>query len=228
MKKAVPFLITLTALNVFAQESANLVPSRSLFKLSPQHFTQNALKIGIERFNRNFTKSVAFYLTGMLGDNTSNNDYYNTYGYNGLSGEFQFRKYIRPMELLPGKRGNEYVQGIYFAGFLQGGSYSANRYSDYYTIDPNTGVKIKVVEYDYDESIGNIAFGFTLGWHRTLWKVVYVDLYIGGGLQFSDVIRTGQLPQYYSNYYFYYRDAATDPGYQGILPKFGVQIGIGL
>lgn len=225
MKNLLAILLIVVGWSVYAQDSSQVPGSRSLFKLAPQNFAQNTLKIGIERFNRNFSKSMVIYLSGMLGDRIEDYDYY-AYGYNGLGAEVQYRKYIMPMEFQVGKKDHEYYQGIYFAGFLQGGSYNADRYSAYFTIDQNTGATIKVVNYDYKETVSNVAFGFTLGWHRTLWKVVYVDIYVGGGLQFADITRSGQLPQY--GFDSYYLDAPSDPGYQGIIPKFGVHLGIGL
>jgi hypothetical protein len=74
------------------------------------------------------------------------------------------------------------------------------------------------------ESIGNWGAGFIIGMQRTLWNVLYIDMYIGSGLQWADVIRRETPPS--SGYQHYpYRDITT-PGYQGILPKFGIQIGV--
>jgi hypothetical protein len=79
--------------------------------------------------------------------------------------------------------------------------------------------------YDYHESVGNWGFGFTLGYQRTLWEVVFLEAFVGGGIQFSDRISSGQLPP---DGLIYQYDGITDPGYKGILPKIGLMIGIGL
>lgn len=90
-------------------------PSRSIFKISPQHFTQRQLKVGFERFNRSYSRSLSFYLNGLL-------DWYEDYGYDeghsGLGAEFQYRKYLLPLTARTTKKGNKYYRGIYFSGYL--------------------------------------------------------------------------------------------------------------
>jgi hypothetical protein len=206
MKTALFLLLVCGSIHTFGQSTPELPPKRILFKLSPQHFTQNTLKAGGEFFNKEFSRSFVVYFSAAAGNNPNDYFYYSDYEYSGLSGELQYRKYISPVRFQTSKRGREYYQGIYFSGFVQ-------------------GIPVYVVEYNYHESVGNFAFGFTLGVQRTLWKVLLIDLYVGGGLQLSDIIRSGQVPQ--APYYFYY-GGISNPSYNGILPKFGLQIGIGL
>jgi len=77
-----------------------------------------------------------------------------------------------------------------------------------------------------EESIGNWGTGFTIGFHRTLWNVLYIDAYLGGGIQWSDVIQMSTPNFNFDNYSSY--SGITDPAYQGIMPKFGLQLGIAL
>jgi hypothetical protein len=195
--------------------------SRTIFKLSPQHFTHNSLKAGIERFNGNHSGSTAFFLTGMMNNNQ------NTFqgdGYNGMAGELQLRKYISPMKSRISKRDNVYHQGIYGAAYFQGGYYSGDfqQYNMFY--DPNTGNYERQLQYDYRETVGNWGFGFTIGYQRTLWQVIFMEAFIGGGVQFSSSSVSGVNND--DSYYDY--EGITDPSYEGILPKFGLNIGIGL
>ena len=204
----------------FAQE---IVPiSRTVFKLSPQHFTHNALKAGLERFNNNHTSSFAIFITGRLDNNEDN--YFDREGYNGLAGEFQLRKYISPMKQHTSKKNNVYNQGVYGAAYVQGGSYSGKFAEQYMTFDPVTGGYVQTTQYDYKENIGNWGLGFTIGYQKTLWQVVFLEAFIGGGIQFADRTTSGTNPG--GSYYGY--DGITDPGYKGILPKIGIMIGIGL
>src|SRR5687768_5543206 len=85
--------VCLSAGIAFAQEPETL--SRTIFKLSPQHFTQNSLKGGVERFNKNHSLSVAVFITGRM---EKNEDSHYRDGYDGLAGELQVRKYISPMK----------------------------------------------------------------------------------------------------------------------------------
>ncbi|MGC1243839.1 MAG: hypothetical protein WA874_19755 [Chryseosolibacter sp.] len=202
-----------------AQESEPL--SRTIFKLSPQHFIHNSLKAGVERFNQNHTGSVAVFLTGRL---ESKQESAFDDGYNGLAGELQFRKYISPMKALTSKHGKAYYQGIYGAAYLQGGSYSGEFRDEYSYYDPNTGQYVTQYQYDYHESVGNWGLGFTIGYQKTLWQVIFMEAFIGGGIQFSDKTTSGNPPA--PDTYDY--SGIVDPDYKGILPKIGLHIGIGL
>lgn len=218
------FLLALLALsfsNIFAQEVEPTPLSRTVFKLSPQHFVHNSLKAGIERFNADHSGSFAFFVTGRLENNEES--FYRE-GYNGLAGELQFRKYISPMSRRVSKKGNSFHQGVYAAGYLQGGAYAGRFRSEYGYYDPNTGTYVTHISYDYDERIINGGIGFTMGYQKTLWQVVFVEGFIGGGIQFAERSVSGNQAD---NTYDYYA-GIVDPGYKGILPKIGLNIGIGL
>jgi hypothetical protein len=195
--------------------------SRTVFKLSPQHFTHNALKAGVERFNKNHSSSFAIFITGRLDNNEDS--YFDREGYNGLAGEFQIRKYISPMKEHTSKKNNVYNQGVYGGAYLQGGAYSGEFAEQFMTYDPVTGMYVPTTQYDYKETIGNWGLGFTIGYQKTLWQVIFLEAFIGGGIQFSDRTVSGNPGDYYNGY-----DGITDPGYKGILPKIGLHIGIGL
>jgi len=212
------FCISFT--NIFAQDDPPTI-SRTIFKLSPQHFIHSSLKAGIERFNQTHSGSFAFFVTGRI-ENEEN--VYNLNGYNGLAGEIQFRKYISPMKIRTSKRNNVFHQGIYGAAYLQGGSYSGEFSDSYSTYDPNTGQYTQYTNYNYHESVGNYGFGFTIGYQKTLWQVVFLEAFVGGGVQFADRVITGTKPE--PNFFTY--GGIADPGYKGILPKIGLHIGIGL
>lgn len=202
-----------------AQQSANL--SRTVFKLSPQHFTENSLKGGVERFNRRHSASVSIFVTGRMEKNES---VYNGDGYDGLAGELQVRKYISPMKEITLKNGNVYHRGIYGGLYVQGGSYSGdfNRQFSYY--DPSLGATVTEVAYDYEDHVGNWGGGILIGYQQTLWEAIFVEAFVGGGLQFSDRITTGKLPATPD----YSHVGIADPYFRGVLPKIGLNIGIGI
>lgn len=210
----------LIAASVLAQESEPL--SRTVFKMSPQHFTQNALKAGVERFYKNHSTSLAIFVTARLDNNED--VLYDREGYDGLAGELQVRKYISPMKSRTSKKGNQYHQGVYGAAYVQGGSYSGKFQEQYTAYDPVTGQYQSYVQYDYSESIGNWGLGFTIGYQKTLWQVVFLEAFIGGGVQFSDRISMGMQSDVLAHDYI----GITHPAYKGILPKIGLNIGIGL
>lgn len=205
---------------VLGQDS--LMLSRTVFKLSPQHFVHNSLKAGVERFNPNHSSSFAVFLTGRVDNNSG--DFYEWGGYSGLAGEFQLRKYVSPMKTHTSRKNNTYHQGIYGSAYVQGGSYSGDFTETHSAYDPNTGTFGPRTEYSYKESIGNWGFGFTIGYQKTLWQVIFLEAFIGGGIQFADITLSGSKPD---DSFFAY-ETILDPGYKGMLPKIGINLGLGL
>ncbi|MEO5600616.1 MAG: hypothetical protein ABIR06_06800 [Cyclobacteriaceae bacterium] len=128
------------------------------------------------------------------------------------------------MKIITSKRNKSSHQGIYGAAYIQGGSYSGQFANQYTYFDPNTGRPVTQWNNNYEEDITNWGLGFTIGYQKTLWQVLFLDAFVGGGVQFSNTIVSGQAPD--QNYYYY--DGILDPAYKGILPKIGMNIGIGL
>jgi len=227
MKILLSISLLLHSLVAVCQTEEPLTTPRALFKVAPQNFIENTLKVGVEVFNKKRSKSISLYLYGRLESNSEIQPYY--YGdkyYKGLGSELQYRKYISPIKSYTTRKGKNYLQGIYVSGYLQGASFVNDGEFIYYSFDQNTGQQTKTF-ITINESVGNIGTGFTLGVHRTLWNVLFIDAYIGGGVQWSDIVRSPTPPStLLNNYYGYY--SITDPGYQGIMPKFGLQLGISL
>ena len=192
-----------------AQNSDGVIP-RTILKTSPQHFVINALKLGVERFNASHTKSLAVFITARIQGDDNEFD-----GYNGLAGELQYRKYISPMKAYFTGKNKKFYRGIYAAGFVQGGAYSGEF--------KQTSMWYPHLDYDYSEKVSNWAVGFSIGYHRTIWEVIFIDAYLGGGVQWCESVLSGpQIPDF-ARY-----DTIVDPDYKGIAPKAGVQIGIAL
>lgn len=218
-------MLVLTSICVLAQSEPELTAPRALFKVAPQNFAINTLKIGTEVFNKSRTKSYSLYVFGRFDSNNGSGPYY--YGddfYKGLGGEFQYRKYISPMKSYSTRRNKNYLQGIYVSGYLQAATFKNEGDFIYYNYDPNTGQQISY-SVRVEENVKNWGTGFTLGIHRTLWSVLSIDAYIGGGVQWSDLDKRYD-PSIPMRYYSY--SGITSPTYQGIMPKFGIQLGVAL
>lgn len=219
MKRIIIFAIVILG-STLATGAQDVPPlSRTVFKVSPQHFAHNTLKAGVERFNGSYTGSFAIFATG-----TINNDIwsYSDEGYDGFTGEFQLRKYISPMKPLTSRQGKPFHQGIYGGVYAQAGYFAGEFHGQTYRYEPMMPNPI-LVNYDYRHSLTNGGVGFIMGYQRTLWQVVFLEAFLGGGIQFAGHDVSGALsPDYLMN------DAITDPGYEGIIPKMGLTIGIGL
>jgi hypothetical protein len=219
-------LFVLLSISAICQEQPSLPVPRALFKVVPQNFIENTLKVGVEFFNKKKSNSFSLYLYGRIeGNNEAQPYYYGDKYYKGLGSELQYRKYISPVKSYTTRKGKSYLQGIYAGVYLQGASYINEGDFIYYNFDPNVGQQTKTL-ITITESVGNIGTGFTIGVQRTLWNVLFIDAYIGGGLQWSVIDRTTTPVMVLNDYYGYY--SITDPAYQGIMPKFGLQLGIAL
>lgn len=213
MKRLFPIALLLPTW-LFCQ--TELAPNtRTVLKLSPPHFGVNTLLLGVERFNRDYTRSFALdaglryrneFVDGM--DPVER----------GLEIGVQYRRYLRSMLQSTSKK---YAQGIYVGPFGHAG---AVRFRDFTgslsTTTVNNGVRETRTEYEYNEFDDLfLATGFTVGIQRVYWNRLAVDAFVGGGMRWSQK-RFRELSRL---------DVKTDiltPGYQGIFPRIGIKIGL--
>ena len=92
-------ILVLVPATTYPQEP--LAVSRSIVKISAQHFAHYSLKTGFECFNKNHSNSFLLFVTGKLATRTDEPDYWS--GYSGVAAELQFRKYVSATDtmLLP-------------------------------------------------------------------------------------------------------------------------------
>jgi hypothetical protein len=176
-----------------------------MFKMSPQHLTLNMLKVGVERINKNQTKSFSIYLFGAANDR---NQSYSNFPYSGGGAEIQTRKYLNTFSIKTNNKGQSFSQSVYLAGFAQGGLF---RWTNIYTDQTS---------HQYLDK--NVALGFAIGLQRTFWKVLVIDVFAGGGFQkgWSEASPATPVRWTFSN------DRFSGPGYTGILPKVGFNLGL--
>jgi len=227
MKTPLFILLCIVSAPAFCQDDEVLSAPRTLFKTTPQSFLTNTLKVGLEVFNKSRNKSYSLYLSGRLdGDNGAAAFYYDDDFYQGFGAEFQYRKYLNGFTSRKSRRDKEFLQGVYFGGYLNGGTFSNKGQVWISNYDNSTGQVVRNSVYR-EEYIFNFGTGFTIGYHRTFWKVLFFDAYLGGGVQLAAIERnydpTGQDGYYLSSY-----NGITTPHYQGIMPKFGIALGVAL
>jgi hypothetical protein len=215
MKKLLLSLVIALPCFANAQQDDIIIPKftipRSIIKLAPLQFFSNTLEIGVESFNKGFTRSF----DGSVGFR-SGADVFDKG--RGMSLELGYRKYVSGMKIHVRKE-RQFYQGIYYNVALKVAYFKGEHY-DYYYYDPNTGNSYN--EY-MEETTQSIAPSFTLGLQKTLWQIIFLDVFVGGGIRFSESDRT------YNQYFGWYNDNTIfSPGYDGIYPKVGVKIGVGL
>ena len=196
-------------------------PVRFVFKMSPQHLTLNMLKIGGEVFSKTGGTSYQFMLQA-ASNNRNSNAFGNSFDYNGGGLELTYKKYLSPLQEITTRKGRQFMQGIYFGGFIQGGLYGGDHSYYEWSWDDQTQTNIRT-EYNYSTKAKNMAGGFMIGIQRIYWKVLSLDAFIGAGYQVGHQKFTGNPTEWASYVYDF-----TEPHYYGILPKFGLNIGLKL
>jgi hypothetical protein len=182
------------------EDTGDFKVPRTTIKLSPLYFFANTFELGIEAFNADFTKSFNMD----IGFRSGASDYSDGEGFNA---EIAYRKYVSPISLHTRKT-RQFYQGIYYSIFVMGETFNGERYD--YSGSGN----------EETTRVNTISPGFTLGLQKTLWQTVFLDVYFGGGIKLSDAEENVDD--------YYYDVSITEPGYEGIFPKVGVKIGVGL
>ena len=184
-----------------SQDTTAFKMPRAIVKFSPLYFFSNTFEMGLEAFNADYSRSFNVD----IGFRSDAYDYDDGTGFNL---ELAYRRYVAPMKLHT-RKSRQFYQGIYYSIFLRGETF----YGDYYEYNsPQTE--------DY-QRVNSIAPGFTLGLQKTLWEIIFLDVYFGGGVKMSDAPEEDEYPYYTS-------PEITQPGYEGIFPRVGAKIGVRL
>lgn len=183
---------------------------RASIKISPLHFFSGTFQLGFEFFNPSYSRSLNID----LGFRTGADDYRSA---NGFSGELGIRKYVKPLtqhEAIINGKEKSFYQGIYYNLYIQGGYFKGEDSKSSF-LSTFSGVT------QHDVTINYVSPGFYIGLQRTLWEVLMIDFYLGGGFRITESKYTPELSEDIEFDIF-------DPGYEGIYPKLGIKIGIGL
>jgi hypothetical protein len=203
------YLLLLSSFSQAQETTPSFTIPRAVAKIAPLYFFNNTLDLGVEVFNSKFTKSF----NASVGLRSGGINYVDG---KGLGIEVGYRKYVSPMKLHTRKT-KEFYQGIYYSLFFRGDYFKGTENNYYY--DYNSGNQYS----GFTRKTNSIGPGFTIGLEKTFWEIIFIDFYIGGGIKFSDVEISGNpMNSYYRDY------DIMDPGYEGIYPKIGAKIGVGL
>lgn len=173
------FLFAGIALAAVAQETESIL-KRNVIKITPQQFIRNTLQGSYERFSSDFKTSRQVSL-GLLyrrdANSWSGGD--SPQAQTGVFAEIQGRRYVPGFRQYTARRNNRMqAQGVYLSGFLRGEYIAIN--GEYSVWDTGTNLPRTAT---LDDRILAINPGFVIGYQRTLWQFVYLDLYVGGGLR---------------------------------------------
>jgi hypothetical protein len=204
MKRTLFFALLFVSLSAYPQNSepAKKLP-RGLIKISPLQFFSQTLELSVETLNVDYTR--AFQVSA--GFRSGQGDYIDGHGANF---SLAYRKYVRPLST-PTTRNPDAVQGIYYNIFLKGEYFKGEE--EYWGQSQFERTK---------EVVRSLSPGFTIGLQRTIFDVLFMEVFIGGGIKFVDVEYSGIAPSDQINYDLFH------PAYEGIYPSIGMKIGVGL
>lgn len=183
-------------------------PVKNIIKISPFHFVDGTFLMSYERMLGR-QKSSLFLNLG-LHSQTSRN--FNTGARTpefGYQEELQYRLYVIEPQDFSANGGNFW----YFKGFYAG-PFVSHRYLQRSVVVWDWILQQNVNE---NEKLHEVAGGVVLGMQVALGNKFFMDFYTGGGIKRSlgDIQTLNFIP-------------VTEPGYNGVFPKIGFQIGIGL
>lgn len=207
MKKLI--LATLVSIFAFAQVQAQELVieeqphMRNIIKVSPFHFVEGTFLLSYERFFSNMNTSI--YLNAGIH---SRERFFDEAPQFGFQEEAQLRVYVAP----PRNVGSGGKNFFYFKG-LYAGPFLYHRYRDQ-TVQVWDWIAQENVQ--LKERINEVAGGVLLGVQIAFANRLFVDFYTGGGIKRS----------FGRNENNTFVDVTT-PGYNGVIPKIGFQIGIG-
>ncbi|MFY0651017.1 MAG: hypothetical protein JXQ96_03240 [Cyclobacteriaceae bacterium] len=199
--------IIFSAFDAQSQDSSADGPSKTVMKIQPQQFIDHTFFLALEKFNKDYGKS---FMLG-LGLTSTNNEYSES----GYKAEIQYRYYpLKFTENEGRKAGSKYHGGIYASIYLHH-SYNvrSSPYYDYNNPDPTPMENKRKI----------LAFnpGVTIGYQKTFFEKLYLDVYVGGGIRTTNVSDS-------QSGFIDYNDGIFDENYKGIFPKIGFSIGLGL
>jgi hypothetical protein len=184
--------------------STNVIAQNfSVFKISPQHFLENSMKV---EWEIGTSPTSSFIVSPKI-------TVYDQEDEKVLGGGIEFgrRYYIFNKDSLK-------LNGFYAQISLQYNYYDT-KYTDrifyygsgYYNKPDSSIAKT------YNESIHQIAGDFIFGYQVSVKNIFYVDMFLGGGMKMGISILGSDS---------YYRDSFLGYSYNGVVPKAGIKIGM--
>jgi hypothetical protein len=178
-------------------------PVLNILKISPFHFIEGTFMLSYERMLRDQTMSIM-----VSAGIHSRERWFDESEQFGFQEEVQLRFYVLPPNNVSA-RGKRF---FYFKG-LYAGPFAAHRYRNQ-TLQVFDWILQQNVS--TNERINEISGGVLLGAQMAFGNRLFLDVFLGGGVKRSFGRESGQGGV-----------SALEVGYNGVIPKGGIQLGIG-
>ncbi|MEM6299297.1 MAG: hypothetical protein AAF740_11480 [Bacteroidota bacterium] len=199
--------------NKVYENGEQLVLRRNIFKLTPGDFFNSTFTVGLETLNKSRTRSFNIHFNVRSGDTWEGD-------ISGFGGEVSYRFYAgRGLVIQESKKGNRFIQGAYFAPFLRAGYLNREENFQQQVYDPVTNTW-DITDINDETEVIYFFPGLYVGWQRTFWDLIYMDVFLGGGVRMSDVKYSD--PRVEDRW----SDGILDVEYNGVAPRVGINLGI--
>lgn len=189
----------------------------ALIKLSPFHFLDRSIQLSSELFTKNYKSSYTIGLVGTYRVDSRIID-------QGVAFELQARRYPKLFHVdTTGGWSENRAEGFYFGFSVVAGYNTYQENSIQYQYINNNSI---AVNYFSKAESRWITPAVLFGYQFTLLEVMYLDVYVGGGIKMNDVKKTTDLPSVESQTVLN-EGSIFERYYRGILPKVGLTLGMG-
>ena len=177
-------------------------PVNNILRLSPFHFIEGTFHLSYERF---LGETSSIVLSAGI---TSRQRWFQEEPDFGFQEELQYRYYVLPPKN-EGARGRNF---FFFKG-LYAGPYAAHRFRQQSIQEWDWVTQQNVNIY---ENVHEVSGGVILGAQMAFGNVLFLDIFTGGGIKRA--FGSNASSQFLNVF---------SPGYNGVVPKAGLQLGIG-
>lgn len=216
MKQILTILIICTY-HIQSLQSQTIVPVEfeynNAIKFSPFNLGQSEFQAAYEHFFGNRRSSVSIYPSIFLREVQDNQ-------MQGWQAMLQYRFYLSHIN----KEERHTFLKLYNYGFYAGLYGLYFDYSEDYRDGYWSNTTNEYMIGDFTQSAQSVEGGAMIGLQIDITKRILLDFYVGGGIRKSAAIDTFYDTQEDENYYDSY--GVLDPGYTGVKPKIGLQIGV--
>ncbi len=183
-------------------------PVKNIIKISPFHFADGTFLMSYERMLGEQKSSLMLSL-GLHSKASRGYNLQNPKPEFGFQEELQYRLYVIPPQDFS-RNGRNFW---FFKGFYAG-PFAGHRFLQRSVESWDWILQQNVTQ---DENLHEVSGGVVLGMQIAMGNKFFLDFFTGGGIKrsFGD-IRSGSFI------------SVTEPGYNGVFPKIGFQIGIGI
>lgn len=205
-------VVSFFQLGLYAQSTTVDFEYKDAIKLSPFNLGQSEFQASYEHYFGNRRSSVSLYPSIFLRESKDTS-------MEGWQAMLQYRFYLTHVNK---DEGHTFL-GLYNYGFYAGLYGLYFDYAEDYTRGYWSNTTNDYVVDDFQKSAQSMEGGAMIGLQTDITKRILLDFYVGGGIRKSDSIDTYQEVDEQVDYN---TESVFDPGYTGVKPKVGLQLGI--